>query len=201
MFHTPAIVSQVLQVHAGVTTARADVVHARGARPSAHSTCCAGISRLSTQRAEPRLQARPQTERLHTAARREDPTIFGYNLMNEPRSQSELYIVRRQTTDGSRMYNISYNPGDDLQHWIEDMAGYVKSMDPIHLLSTGARSARRTLSSTTCVLLCLGLGVLGKWSLSKGTVRMKGRSASAQVGRARATVGCHHGNADICFHV
>ena len=59
--------------------------------------------------------------------------------MNEPRSQSELYLVRRQTTDGSRMYNISYNPGDDLQHWIEDMAVYVKSMDPIHLLSTGAR--------------------------------------------------------------
>ena len=85
------------------------------------------------------------------AARREDPSIFGYNLMNEPRSQSELYIVRRQTTDGSRMYNISYNPGDDLQHWIEDMAGYVKSMDPIHLLSTGARSAPRTLPACLSV--------------------------------------------------
>ena len=71
------------------------------------------------------------------AARREDPTIFGYNLMNEPRSQRELYLIRRQTTDGSKMYNISYNPANDLQSWIEDMASYVKSIDPIHLLSTG----------------------------------------------------------------
>lgn len=68
---------------------------------------------------------------------REDPTIFGYNLMNEPRSQAELYIVKRKTNDGTKNYNISYNPGDDLQKWIEDMASYIKSMDPIHLLSTG----------------------------------------------------------------
>lgn len=71
---------------------------------------------------------------------RDDPTIFGYNLMNEPRSQAELYIVVRQTTDGSKIYNISYNPADDLQSWIEDMAAYVKSLDPIHLLSTGQLS-------------------------------------------------------------
>ena len=81
--------------------------------------------------------------------------------MNEPRSQSELYIVRRQTTDGSRMYNISYNPGDDLQHWIEDMAGYVKSMDPIHLLSTGARPAPRTLP----LFWIWGASLLGRWLL------------------------------------
>jgi mannan endo-1,4-beta-mannosidase len=72
-------------------------------------------------------------------ARREDPSIFGYNLMNEPRSQNQLYLVRRQTTDGSRMYNISYNPGDDLQSWIEESAAFVKAIDPIHLLSTGAQ--------------------------------------------------------------
>ena len=59
--------------------------------------------------------------------------------MNEPRSQRELYLIRRQTTDGSKMYNISYNPANDLQSWIEDMASYVKSIDPIHLLSTGER--------------------------------------------------------------
>ncbi len=57
--------------------------------------------------------------------------------MNEPRSQAELYIVVRETTDGSKQYNISYNPANDLQTWIEDMAAYVKSLDPIHLLSTG----------------------------------------------------------------
>ena len=60
--------------------------------------------------------------------------------MNEPRSQKELYIVRRKTTDGSKIYNISYNQANDLQSWIEDMASYVKSIDPIHLLSTGART-------------------------------------------------------------
>lgn len=81
--------------------------------------------------------------------------------MNEPRSQSELYIVRRQTTDGSRMYNISYNPGDDLQHWIEDMASYVKSMDPIHLLSTGARPALRTLPALDMRAHLLGPGWTG----------------------------------------
>ena len=86
--------------------------------------------------------------------------------MNEPRSQSELYIVRRQTTDGSRMYNISYNPGDDLQHWIEDMAGYVKSMDPIHLLSTGARSALRTLPCSGHVCFFAGQVVV-VWALRK----------------------------------
>ena len=58
--------------------------------------------------------------------------------MNEPRSQAELYITQRKTTDGSKIYNISYNPADDLQTWIEDMAAYIKSIDPIHLLSTGA---------------------------------------------------------------
>ena len=57
--------------------------------------------------------------------------------MNEPRSQAELYIVVRETTDGSKQYNISYNPANDLQTWIDDMAAYVKSLYPIHLLSRG----------------------------------------------------------------
>lgn len=62
--------------------------------------------------------------------------------MNEPRSQAELYIVKRTTTDGSKDYNISYNPANDLQKWIEDMASYIKSMDPIHLLSTGVAAVK-----------------------------------------------------------
>ena len=47
-------------------------------------------------------------------------------------------------------------------------------MDPIHLLSTGARSAPRTLSRHwICVLLCLGLAGLvfgqtgGPWALQR----------------------------------
>ena len=71
--------------------------------------------------------------------------------MNEPRSQNELYVVKRITTDGSRPYNLSYNPGDDLQSWIEDMASYVKSIDPIHLLSTGCY----TTPLCSCPLVCV----------------------------------------------
>ena len=69
---------------------------------------------------------------------REDPAIFGYNLMNEPRSQEELYIIQRITTDDLALpYNISYNQGNDLQQWIENMAGYIKGIDPVHMLTIG----------------------------------------------------------------
>lgn len=74
---------------------------------------------------------------------REDPSIFGYNLMNEPRSQEELYIIQRVTTDDLALpYNISYNQGNDLQQWVENMAGYVKSIDPVHLLTIGNERRR-----------------------------------------------------------
>ncbi|CAI5488998.1 unnamed protein product, partial [Closterium sp. Naga37s-1] len=50
---------------------------------------------------------------------REDPTIFGWELMNEPRVYADPL-------------------GDVLQAWITDMAAYVKSLDPNHLLSIGS---------------------------------------------------------------
>ena len=69
---------------------------------------------------------------------REDPTIFSYDLMNEPRSQQDLYLIARVTTDALQQpYNLSYNQGNDLQQWVTNMAGYVKSIDPIHLLTIG----------------------------------------------------------------
>lgn len=49
---------------------------------------------------------------------KDDPTIFAWELMNEPRC----------TTDPS---------GDTLQRWIEEMAAYVKSIDKKHLLTVG----------------------------------------------------------------
>lgn len=70
--------------------------------------------------------------------------------MNEPRSQAELYITQRKTTDGSKIYNISYNPADDLQSWIEDMAAYIKGIDPIHLLSTGVCHLFSDVSASSC---------------------------------------------------
>ncbi|XP_020097301.1 mannan endo-1,4-beta-mannosidase 2-like [Ananas comosus] len=49
---------------------------------------------------------------------RDDPTIFAWELMNEPQCVSDA-------------------SGDTLQDWIEEMAGYVKSIDRKHLLTIG----------------------------------------------------------------
>ena len=92
--------------------------------------------------------------------------------MNEPRSQAELYITQRKTTDGSKIYNISYNPADDLQTWIEDMASYIKSIDPIHLLSTGvlalllhrAAAVAGVCSCSICLYLESACSTLGMYT-------------------------------------
>ncbi|XP_055809293.1 mannan endo-1,4-beta-mannosidase 6 isoform X1 [Solanum dulcamara] len=49
---------------------------------------------------------------------KDDPTIFSWELMNEPRCESDP-------------------SGDKLQAWIQEMAVYVKSIDPKHLLQIG----------------------------------------------------------------
>ncbi|KAK8938953.1 Mannan endo-1,4-beta-mannosidase 2 [Platanthera zijinensis] len=49
---------------------------------------------------------------------RDDPTIFGWELMNEPHCPSDP-------------------SGDTLQNWIEEMANYVKSIDKKHMLTIG----------------------------------------------------------------
>ncbi|KAG0455144.1 hypothetical protein HPP92_024436 [Vanilla planifolia] len=49
---------------------------------------------------------------------RDDPTIFGWELMNEPHCPSDP-------------------TGDTLQKWIEEMANYVKSIDKKHLVTVG----------------------------------------------------------------
>ncbi|GLT35177.1 hypothetical protein SLA2020_096510 [Shorea laevis] len=49
---------------------------------------------------------------------RNDPTIFGWELMNEPRCMSDP-------------------SGDTLQDWIEEMSAFVKSIDKNHLLTVG----------------------------------------------------------------
>ncbi|GJN22387.1 hypothetical protein PR202_gb09943 [Eleusine coracana subsp. coracana] len=51
-------------------------------------------------------------------AYKDDPTIFAWELMNEPRCQSDL-------------------SGKTLQGWISEMAGYVKSVDPNHMVEIG----------------------------------------------------------------
>uniref|UniRef100_A0A5B7A9E2 mannan endo-1,4-beta-mannosidase n=2 Tax=Davidia involucrata TaxID=16924 RepID=A0A5B7A9E2_DAVIN len=49
---------------------------------------------------------------------KDDPTIFAWELMNEPRC-------------------VSDSTGDKLQAWIEEMAVYMKSIDPKHLVEIG----------------------------------------------------------------
>ncbi|XP_018814365.2 mannan endo-1,4-beta-mannosidase 6-like isoform X1 [Juglans regia] len=50
---------------------------------------------------------------------KDDPTIFAWELMNEPRCTSDP-------------------TGNKLQSWIQEMAVYVKSMDPKHLVEIGS---------------------------------------------------------------
>ena len=49
---------------------------------------------------------------------KQDPTIFSWELANEPRCSSDA--------SGQRLYN-----------WISEMSAYLKSIDPSHLLSIG----------------------------------------------------------------
>ncbi|KAI4301622.1 hypothetical protein L6164_034882 [Bauhinia variegata] len=51
-------------------------------------------------------------------AYKDDPTIFAWELMNEPRSQTDY-------------------SGKSIQDWVEEMAAYVKSIDRNHLLEIG----------------------------------------------------------------
>ncbi|KAH7515105.1 hypothetical protein FEM48_Zijuj11G0160800 [Ziziphus jujuba var. spinosa] len=55
---------------------------------------------------------------LNNITYKNDPTIFAWELMNEPRCTSDP-------------------TGDILQNWIQEMAVYVKSIDPKHLLEIG----------------------------------------------------------------
>lgn len=54
---------------------------------------------------------------LGTIRYRDDPTIMAWNLMNEPRC---------------------YQCTNEVGLWIREMAPYVKSQDPNHLLSVGS---------------------------------------------------------------
>lgn len=54
---------------------------------------------------------------------KDDPTIFAWELMNEPRYQ-----------DVSTAENTS---GATLRAWVDEMGAYIKSIDPNHLLGTG----------------------------------------------------------------
>jgi len=50
---------------------------------------------------------------------REDPTIFAWELANEPRCHSD-------------------SSGDTLQAWVEEMSAYIKNIDSLHMVTTGS---------------------------------------------------------------
>ncbi|CAN6274310.1 unnamed protein product [Urochloa humidicola] len=59
-----------------------------------------------------------RVNKLTGVAYKDDPTILAWELMNEPRCRSDL-------------------SGRTLQAWIAEMAGYVKSVDPNHMVEIG----------------------------------------------------------------
>lgn len=66
-------------------------------------------------------------------AYRDDPTIFAWELINEPRVSS----------DGS---------GDTLQAWIEEMSAGIKAVDPHHMVTTGVEVRVRARGRTSASL-------------------------------------------------
>jgi hypothetical protein len=55
---------------------------------------------------------------------RDDPTIMGYELMNEAQAPTGLWAERR--------------------NWVAEMSGYIKSLDPDHLVAPGTWGFRRS---------------------------------------------------------
>eukprot|EP01024_Parvocaulis_polyphysoides_P038581 TRINITY_DN346_c0_g1_i2.p1 TRINITY_DN346_c0_g1~~TRINITY_DN346_c0_g1_i2.p1 ORF type:complete len:516 (-),score=70.28 TRINITY_DN346_c0_g1_i2:1578-3125(-) len=53
-------------------------------------------------------------------AYKDDPTIFAWNIINEPRCRSDACVQ-----------------GQAMSEWIDEMAAYIKSLDPNHLLTVG----------------------------------------------------------------
>lgn len=56
-------------------------------------------------------------------AYKDDPTIFAWELMNEPRYQD---VSAEENTDGTT-----------LRAWVDEMAGYIKGIDPRHMVDAG----------------------------------------------------------------
>lgn len=54
---------------------------------------------------------------------KDDPTIFAWDLMNEPRYQD---VSSTENTQGIT-----------LRKWVDEMAGYIKSLDPNHMVTVG----------------------------------------------------------------
>ncbi len=58
---------------------------------------------------------------------KEDPTIFALELANEPRC-----------TDGYER-SIGITPGTIIRAWVAEMAAYIRSLDPNHMVSSSEK--------------------------------------------------------------
>lgn len=61
---------------------------------------------------------------------KDDPTVFAWELMNEPRMDCN--------DDPTPNHQYCDPSGKTLQNWIRMMSGYVKSLDPQHMVATGS---------------------------------------------------------------
>eukprot|EP01025_Chloroclados_australasicus_P046179 TRINITY_DN5093_c0_g1_i6.p1 TRINITY_DN5093_c0_g1~~TRINITY_DN5093_c0_g1_i6.p1 ORF type:complete len:751 (+),score=55.26 TRINITY_DN5093_c0_g1_i6:150-2402(+) len=87
---------------------------------------------------------------------RDDPTIMGWNLMNEPRCPGCI-------SGGSR--------SSVTNQWIDEMAGFIKSIDPNHLVTSGMEGFSTDESGSG------NKDNPGAWALCQGTDFVKGHSS------------------------
>lgn len=71
------------------------------------------------------------TERVNTQngiVYRDDPTIFAWNIINEPRCNCDVRVQGEQCEPEC---------ADEIQAWIEEMSQFIKEQDPIHMITIG----------------------------------------------------------------
>ncbi len=69
---------------------------------------------------------------------KEDPAIMAWQLANEPRPSPE---------EEEREQHLA-----DFAVWVDETAGYIKSLDPNHLVTTGNEGLKGSLESESCYL-------------------------------------------------
>jgi mannan endo-1,4-beta-mannosidase len=73
------------------------------------------------------LRVVKRTNSINGRAYHADPTVFGWDLMNEPRCQSPAACF---TTPGDASTPV-------IAAWVEEMAAYVRSLDGVHPITVG----------------------------------------------------------------
>ncbi|OYW27021.1 MAG: mannanase [Caulobacter sp. 12-67-6] len=107
---------------------------------------------------------------------RDDPTIMAWQLANEPRpGGTEAFGVRNLPT---------------YYRWIDETAGYIKTIDPNHLVSTGSEGAMGCLEREACVVeahkpASIDYITLHVWPNNWSWIDFKNQSGTYEAGEAR----------------